>query len=351
MSRRVAFVSVVPSPYQRDLFRALHERKVIEPHIFYLEAESPDSPWPRRELASYERILPGFWHSLGAARVHFNWSLPAPNDYDAVVLNTLMSITAQRMMRASLKRRPWIFWGEMLGQRKGVHEWLTRPLHRAAAIAAIGSRARKDYERRFPEPRHFNIPYHCELAPFLAQPRHRRDSRMVFLFCGQMIARKGLDVLLSAFAGCENARLLLVGREAELPGLMNAAPAKQREFIEYAGFQPPEKLPEFFARADAFILPSRHDGWGVVVNQALGAGLPLLCSDQVGAADDLLEENVNGAVFRSGDAAALKLAMQRLIDRPQLAGEWGAASRKKASAWTPEAGAEKWERAIAGVLP
>jgi glycosyltransferase involved in cell wall biosynthesis len=220
-------------------------------------------------------------------------------------------------------------------------------LHKAAAIVGMGKAASEDYRERFPEPRHFSIPYYCNLNPFICAPTRRRErvqtsKEVLFLLCGQMIARKGVDLLLSAFSRLENARLLLVGREAELPALLATLPESVRARITYAGFQTPENLPRFFAEADVFVLPSRYDGWGVVVNQALGAGLPIICSDRVGAGDELVEPEVNGLRFRSGDADSLLKKMRRFIEAPELITKWGEASRKKAKDWTPEVGAKKW---------
>ena len=349
---KVAFVSVVPSPYQRDLFRALAARTEVELSVFYLEAAAPDSPWPEKALAPYESILPGTWLPLGPARCHVNWPLPRLRDYDVVVMNTLMSLTGQWLMRTSLRGRRWIFWGERLGRGGALHAALAAPLHRAVGIASIGTFAERDYRERFPEPRHFCIPYHCDLTAFLAAPRRvRDDGRVVFLFCGQMIARKGVDLLLAAFQRLgESARLLLVGREAELPALLAPLPPAVRERCVYAGFQPPEELPRFFAQADVFVLPSRYDGWGVVVNQAIGAGLPVVCSDMVGAGHDLVEDGVNGLKFRACDADALAEKMARFVREPEVITKWGAASRKKACDWTPEAGAAKWVEALQTVV-
>ena len=345
---RVAFVSVVPSPYQRDLFAALAARPEVALRAFYMEKAAPDSPWPERPLAPYESCLPGFWFPIGRARVHLNWRLPSPADYDVIVCNTLMSLTGQWLMRARLRRSRWMFWGEKLGARGSVHDLLSSPLRRASAIAAIGTRAERDYAARFPETRVFNIPYHCDLAPFLAAPRAVREPRTVtFLFCGQMIARKGLDDLLAAFAMLpENARLLLVGREAELPGMLATIPVTVKMRIRYVGFQAPENLPQFFAQADVFVLPSRYDGWGVVVNQALGAGLPIIVSNQVGAGSDLVRVNENGFIFTAGDRASLATAMRRYTMAPALCASHGAASRRSADDWTPERGAARWVQAL-----
>ena len=349
MSIRVAFVSVVPSPYQRDLFAALAARQEVELRVFYMEAASPDSPWPERPLAEYESVMPGRWFALGQARCHWNWPLPDLHAFDVVVLNTLTSsLTGQWLMRAGLRGRRWMFWGEKLGRGGWMHDRFTAPLHRAHGIAAIGSVAARDYAARFPEPQQFCIPYHCDLAPFLAAPgRERGTGEVVFLFCGQMIARKGVDVLLEAFARLAgSARLLLVGREAELPAMLAAMPEAARARVEYAGFQPPEALPRFFAQADVFVLPSRYDGWGVVVNQALGAGLPVVCSDTVGAGHDLVADETNGLKFPCGDATALARCMQRFLDAPELIAKWGDASRAKAAEYLPERGAARWVEAL-----
>ena len=91
--------------------------------------------------------------------------------------------------------------------------------------------------------------------------------------------------------------------------------------------------------ADVFVLPSRYDGWGVVINQALGAGLPVICSDQVGAGYDLVEEGLNGLKFRAGDEQDLAKAMQRLADQPEAIEPWGEVSREKARSWTPASSA------------
>jgi glycosyltransferase involved in cell wall biosynthesis len=169
-----------------------------------------------------------------------------------------------------------------------------------------------------------------------------------------MIWRKGIDLLLLAFdrlvrEGFE-VRLQLVGREAELATYLQMVGPETRSRIDYEGFQAPELLPKYFWRSDAFVLPSRHDGWGVVVNQALAAGLPIITSDAVGAGLDLVEEGVNGACVHANDEHALFKAMKMLVINPEVAREWGAQSQRKARDLTPEAGAQKWVHVFERVL-
>ncbi|WP_407185017.1 glycosyltransferase family 4 protein [Bradyrhizobium centrosematis] len=223
------------------------------------------------------------------------------------------------------------------------------PISTAAAIVGIGEVARRIYQDQFPHQQTFNIPYHCDIEEFHRIERPKRsEGPLTFLFCGQMIARKGLDVLLAAFdrlvLSGHDATLRLVGREAELPEMLRQVDAKTRSRIDYLGFQPPGRLPEFFAGNDVFVLPSRHDGWGVVVNQALATGIPVICSDNVGAAMDLVKPGVNGLLVKAGDVESLAAALRQVAERPAVLDAWSRNARETSRDLTPEAGAEKWVR-------
>ena len=167
----------------------------------------------------------------------------------------------------------------------------------------------------------------------------------MFLFCGQMIARKGVDLAARRLRAARNAAdCCSSAAKRNCPRCSHRCHRRSRERITYAGFQPPEELPRFFAEADVFVLPSRYDGWGVVVNQALGAGLPILCSDRVGAGADLVEDEANGlALRRRRRRGAGRGACDRCLDAAARNSKRGAASRaRRAAEWTPAAGAAKW---------
>ncbi len=344
--------SVMASPYQRDLFRALAAVPGVSLRVYYCSASAPDSPWPQEPPEAWEHLLPGICVGRGNVRVKFNHSLPKPRTGEQVILNLdLTSATTQWLMRR-LPRGTWIFWGERMraqppGWRRRAATLLAAPLKNAGRIVAIGRAAARDYAERFPGVPVASIPYHCDLSAFLALPQRSAApvEGLTFLFCGQMIRRKGLDLLLEAFAILveEGApvRLRLVGREAELPELWRHLSPAARARIAYAGFKAPAELHHAFAGADVFILPSRHEGWGVVVNQALAAGLPVLCSESVGASE-LVEPGVNGLVFATGQVAALYRAMRRMVDQPERLAPMAAAARRKAAELTPEKGACKW---------
>ncbi|TVP61472.1 MAG: glycosyltransferase [Nodularia sp. (in: Bacteria)] len=348
---KITFYTIVPSPYQRDIFSALSQHPAIDLKVFYLEPACSDSPWPEKSLQPYESILPGFHLAWGLSRFHFNWHLPDMTESDVIVLNGYMSITSQLLLRFQAKQTPCIFWGEQMvgssgGLKGNLQQTLASVLEKCDAIAAIGSHAVQDYQQRFPGKPIFNIPYFCDLAAFSQEIPQRPRTPATILFCGQMIPRKGVDLLLSAFEQLIEmglaARLLLVGREADLPQMLTEVSEKTRQSIEYAGFQAPEDLPQFFRQADIFVLPSRHDGWGVVVNQAIGAGLPVICSDAVGAANDLIDQGMNGYVFPNGDQATLTQILADYLQNPSAIAVASAASLEKSIMWSAKAGAQNW---------
>jgi glycosyltransferase involved in cell wall biosynthesis len=355
MKRRhkALFITIVPSPYQRDLFEALAAREDIDLSVYYMEATSPDSPWPDKPLRPFEKIMPGFWVPFGGARGHMNWGLPDVSELHFVVLSSFTSLTGQWLMRGALRGKRWLFWGERLcrnfGMKELIQDGLAAPISRAAGIVGIGRAAEEDYRRRFPHLAHFCIPYHCDLSAFFAAHRlPKTRAPVTFFFCGQMIERKGVDLLLLAFDRLVtrglDARLLLVGREADLPKFLATVSHATRSRVCYEGFQPPERLPEYFGKSDVFVLPSRYDGWGVVINQALAAGLPIIASNAVGAGLDLVENGVNGMRIAPNDLDGLCSWMETLASNPEVARQWGERSRERARDLTPEAGAEKWVR-------
>jgi glycosyltransferase involved in cell wall biosynthesis len=359
-SVRVAFLTVMPTPYSQDLFESMQRDGRISPQVFYLEMAAPDTYWGEVPLPDFATVLPGLWVPCLGGRLHLNSGAIraiAASDPDVVVVAGYAGLTNQAVMRwLHWRRIPWVFWGEVPGMRRhrgigAAFRWLAqRPAARwADGFVAIGSRAVEAYERlsrgRCPIA---NIPYCCDMAAFFAICREgdRCEARLRFLYCGQLIYRKGVDLLLDAFCRAAVAfpkiELMLVGEGPLGADLRAKIPPSIHPRIHFAGFQPAAKLPKFFAEADVFVLPSRHDGWGVVVNQAIAAGMPVICSDAVGAAADLVVENVNGHLFAAGNGAALAEAISTFARHPEKIHSFGQRSRQFAGEWTPERCVHNW---------
>ncbi|WP_273824776.1 glycosyltransferase family 4 protein [Pseudomonas asplenii] len=153
------------------------------------------------------------------------------------------------------------------------------------------------------------------------------DLRVVFV--GALIARKGLDLLIEALARSK----LSVTLDVYGPGDPSTF-AFDDNRIRYCGTIPFGDTQSVVSAYDLLVLPSRYDGWGVVVNEALCAGVPVLCSDQVGARAPV-EKFGAGAVFDSSDPRALERMLGGLCSEPERLIAMRAATRAAAAAIQP----------------
>lgn len=141
------------------------------------------------------------------------------------------------------------------------------------------------------------------------------DGPVRILFLGQLVERKGVDILLDALGTLQDLlwTVTLLGGGDQKDAL--AAQAKALGIEERVTYQAPlenalamRKVEE----SDVFVLPSRHDGWGVVVNEALLRGVPVVCSDNCGASD-LLADAWRGETFQAGSVSSLAESLRRWV--------------------------------------
>jgi glycosyltransferase involved in cell wall biosynthesis len=145
-------------------------------------------------------------------------------------------------------------------------------------------------------------------------PRRDNDGARRILYSGSLIPRKGVDLLAQAFSDVfarhPHLRLDVVGAgelEPQLRAVLQRLPAGT---VKFHGFQPWERLPEFYHAADVLCVPSRYDGWGLVVPEGLAAGLPVIGTDRTGAALDLIQSGSNGWLTNAGSLASLTTALE-----------------------------------------
>ena len=110
--------------------------------------------------------------------------------------------------------------------------------------------------------------------------------------------------------------------------------------VRFLGHVDRDDLPALYAEADVFVMPSRSEQWGMALNEAALAGLPLVSTDAAGAAHELIEDGANGFRLPAGDVEALRDALLRLTEDPELRAQMGARSRELAAQFTPDAWAD-----------
>ena len=339
---RLAVIVNMVAPYTKPLFERIARSDGCELLVVSETTMERDRRWePERDLPFEHVLLDSWtldlaWLAAGSGfRTRFDTYLYVPKRPleqlakfrpDVVVAGGggIWSSPANIAALAARRRRGWAFvpwWGSFdrpqpTWPRRVANPWVRRFMRTADACLAYGSRHVRDLvamgvdeDRVAVAPITALVP---DRMPERTWPRSAAETR--FLFVGRLIERKGLEVLLQAFARFPGGELWIAG-DGPLRQTAAAA-ASQDGRIRLLGHVDGKELPALYAQVDALVVPSLYEPWGLVVHEGLGNGLPVIASDQVGAADDLVERSVNGAIVPAGSAEALAAAMDELAAWP-----------------------------------
>lgn len=305
-----------------------------------IETLLPDSSW---KDAGQLRLARAVWQRLGTLRpevvlVPGYYTLPGLAAAAWARLHAAKSV----LMTESAEQdhcRSW--WKERVKAALvcGLFDW-----------AVTGGKAHVRYLERlgFPPRRiaHFydvvdNDSYREQTERLRRQPSPGLPRRF-FLYVGRLAEEKNVDGLLRAYAAYRAAggawSLVLAGGGPEAPHLRAlAASSSLGAEIHFMGHKSVEELLPCYAFAGALVLPSTREPWGLVVNEAMASGLPVIVSSRCGCAEDLVADGVNGFVFdpaREHDLARSLAAMERLS--PAAAADMAACSRARIATYSPQ---------------
>ena len=344
---RVALLTEIPAPYRIPLFNALAER--VDLRVLFLRARHPHRPYDlhREELRFEWRVLPGVQLTFRSHWFVFNLSIGGRLRHaDVVVLGGWNQPAFwEALFWCRLRRVPTILWSESTGRdrRSGRHERIKRRLLRGIDAFVVPGRAAQDYlvGLGVPADRITVAPNAVDPTIFGNVRRSRSDGARTLIAVARLAPEKGLDVLLEATAGLP-VDVVIAGTGPEEQRLRQLAGPN----VTFLGNVERDALPQLYADADIAVIPSRSDPWGMVFNEAALSGLPIVSTTAPGAADELVEDGVNGFRVRTGDAAALRRAIVRLVEDEPFRRSAGERSREIAGRFTPDA----WADAVAAAV-
>jgi glycosyltransferase involved in cell wall biosynthesis len=366
---RVAYLVSHPIQYQVPLLQRLAAHPEIALRVYYMTdqgARPSRDPefgvpvqWDTPLLEGYDWTLlpnrswwPGSDHPLRF--VHPSVAAVLRRErYDALIVHGYAHVTEWlAFWGARRSGTPVLLRGESnrLGSRP---LWVTAAkrmalsglLRRIQGALAIGTLNHEFYRAYgVPEHRIFFVPYAVDNARFRDEAEQWRSSRPalraalglpvdrpVVLYVGKLIPRKRPLDLLEAYARVaadHPAALVFLGEGAERSRLEAAIAGHRLPHVAITGFVNLSGIGRYYAAADVVVLPSSHEPWGLVLNEAMCFGLPVIASDAVGAAPDLVHPGENGFVYPVGDVPALASALRRLLADPARRAEMGARSRE-----------------------
>lgn len=365
---RVAHVVSHPIQYFAPLYRALAKRPEIELTVYFCSDATLrefHDPEFGRTIAWDSDLVSGYdWRVVASARgrsleavrrrpqVDLLCALVAGR-YDAIWVHGYAYPSAWLAAMAAIVSRARLMIREeqtLLHTRplakRLVKRLLLGLLFRRATGLYIGRENRRYFEHYgIPGGRLFSTPYSVDnvslqlLAAELNPQRQELRSRLgiddgapVVLFVGKLIDKKHPHLLLDAFArvSARTSCWLVLAGDGPLAGEIDSAVVQHGlETVIRLGFVNQSELPDVYAAADVFVLPSAHDEtWGLVVNEALNFSLPVVVTDKVGCAADLVEDGRNGFVVPAGDVDTMALRLGELVANDELRQRFGEYGRR-----------------------
>jgi glycosyltransferase involved in cell wall biosynthesis len=376
---RVAYLVTHPIQYQAPLLRLIAAQSDIDLTVFFQSDMSLNAyadtgfghsvKWDVSLVDGYRHeFLPGISrHGTVTAQRPISWGFASRLSrarFDALWvhgyarwINWLAILCAKARGLAVLVRdEATLFSTERSLMRRQAKRAFFFALSRVGdGFLAIGS-ANRDYylAHGVPRQRIFDMPYCVDNEFFARRAREARElldqlrtdlgiefGQPVILYASKFEPRKRPGDLLLAYEKViarSEARLkpqLVFLGDGELRPSLEAEVRKNRlTGVKFLGFRNQSELPKFYALCDVFVLPSTGEPWGLVVNEVMATGKPVVVSDQVGCGRDLVRGGTNGFVYPVGDVDALATSLIRVLGNREEAARMGQASREIMAKWS-----------------
>ncbi len=349
--KRILFLTNYPSPYRVRFFDELGKTQDVT--VLYFdrmeEITHRNAAWFEEGRGGFRPVQLKRTLAVREESLCLDVLKWLKKDFDEVVVSGYSSPTAiLAMLYLRLRGRPFYMEvdGGLIRQERKLKYWIKRFLvtlaprwlstgvHTTRYLVHYGAREDRVTHYPFSSLSRENI-LPCCVAPEEKQALRRElgipEGKMV-LAIGQFIHRKGFDVLLNAARDLdESIGIYIVGGEAtqEYHDLRQGL-----DRVHFLGFQKKETLARFYMAADLFVLPTREDIWGLVINEAMAYGLPVVTTDRCVAGLELVEDGVNGYIVPVEDEKALTRSIQAVFDADPAA--MGAVSLEKIRPYTIE---------------
>ena len=371
---KAIILTEIISPYRIPPFNYLAEDEDIDLKVFFFaETESRRSWLVEKEKIQFNyQVLWGF--QLGKAYQSAPVFLNPDVIYqlwkqqpDVIICGGWHHFTHWlALVYAEITKTPLLIWSESTLKDERITSIIKHKLKSWIVNQADGyiipGTAQKNYLLNLGarEDRIYMAPNAVDSAFFASQAQHYRQQKAVWkeklgikgcviLYLGRLIDEKGIPELLEAFtklSGNKQITLVIVGDGSRSQYYHSYTQQHKLDNVVFTGFQPQSALPQYYGIADIFVFPTRSDTWGLVLNEAMAAGLPIVCSDAAGAAPDLVVNGENGYLVPVGDVEKLSEKLQILVEDENLREKMGLHSQDIIANYTPQKMAQGLKEAI-----
>lgn len=344
---KVVIVTNIPAPYRIPLFNALSTREDIELVVYFMAKSEKNRKWSVSpgEFDFEYRLLSGnsFYSYTVDQAIGVNpdiFQKLHSDSPDTVVVGGYSDLTSWATIAyAELTDIPIVPWngswkGSIKLQMAPVQKLRKLFFQRGNSWIAYGSLAAELMESFGADPeRTFEATNTVDVEQLQASLPSERDHTGTFelLYCGQLIERKNVGTVLDALDGFGPDELVfrIVGDGPALDRL-NAKADSCSTPVKFEGYVEREELPTYYADADALVLASWREVWGLVVNESLACGTPAIVSTKCGCAPDLIRSGFNGSTFDPDDPDELRDILRSELESSDR--QWASADEIRADA-------------------
>jgi glycosyltransferase involved in cell wall biosynthesis len=366
----LAIITEIIAPYRIPVFNELAKRNELDLHVIFLSENDPSlRQWRvyKEEIEFKYVVLQSWRRRVGRFNLLVNRGMAAALDRavpDAILTGGYNYLASwQAVHWAKAHKVPMMLWTESTAsdERRGhpITEFLKRhflSLCRSFVVPGIAS-ANYLHDLNISRDRIFVAPNAVDVDRFSRLSEGARRSRphdlpaRYFVYVGRLVRAKGVFDLLEAYSrlGPEvrsSVGLVFVGGGRDLNQLMQHAARIKPGNIYFPGFIHGDELVRFYTFAEALVFPTHSDTWGLVVNEAMCCGLPVILTNVAGCTSDLVKDEWNGFVVPPGDVPQLADAMTRLATDSSLRTEMAARSWERIQAYSPMAWTEGIVKAV-----
>ena len=375
MTSRLVIITEIISPYRIPLFNALAQQEDVDLHVIFLAETDPGlRQWLvyKEEIAFSYEVLPSWRRQIGRYNVLLNRGVEAALAHacpDVILCGGYNYVASwQALAWARGRGIPFFLWSESnledMRPGRSLIELLKHDFLQACTGFVVPGRAARDYllTLGIRENRIFTAVNAVDnhLFKTAADSARRNASQMrsqldlpqrYFLFVGRLVREKGVFELLSAYAKLDEALRQQIGVVFAGDGPCRArleaeASSISKGTVRFVGFAQREQLAVYYGLAEMLILPTYSDTWGLVVNEAMACGLPIILSSAAGCGPDLITENWNGVTVPPRNISDLATAMQDVASRPETCSQMGMNSRERIRQYSPH----EWAQGVARMV-
>lgn len=327
---KVLYLTNVPSPYRVEYFNSLSEECQLTVIYEKPASDERDKKWTSTKAGGYEVIfLRGISTGVDSS-FSFEIIKYLNGNYDVIVLCGISSPTEIIAIEyCKLKKKRYFLEsdGGIAKSGKGLKEWVKKKIVAGASGYFSTCKRHDDYYMAYGAIKSnlYRYPFSSVLEKDLVKESISKDEKKqirlrlgikddrVILSVGQFIYRKGFDVLLQSAAELPHCAFYIVGGEATIEYL-NYVKTLDLHNVFFYGFKTKEELKEYYDAADLFVLPTREDIWGLVVNEAMSRGLPVITTDNCNAGLEMIKDGINGFLIPTNDVTALSNSIKKYFD-------------------------------------